>query len=317
MDIHNQNDYNLVYSALQTKFLDGVKSVPAGAFKPIYEEVQSNTRQNVYNWLNFIPTMRKWKRSAPRLFRNVNVQDYAVINETYETTIEIPKEDFEDEQVAQYSMLASLMGKNAALLPDQIIANLLAASFSAVTIDGESKSTKTYDNEFWFSASHTIGLSTINNLRTGVLTPANFGEARRAIKAFRVKADEDSSAVPVAVNAKLVLMVPSALESAGEAIIENEYNNFGATNQYYNKAELVVNPWLDQFSETAWFLFNVGAGLMPVLYQNRQAPQLIAMTPFNSDRAFTYKSLIWGIDARGAACPTFPFLAIGSTGLTA
>ena len=306
MDIHNRGDYDIVNSGLQTKFQDGVKNVGPGAFKPIYEETQSVSYQNVYSWLSFIPAMRKWVQNSPRLFRNVQTQDFAVPNDLYEDTLAIPKVKFEDEQIAQYSMLATLMGRNAALLPDQIIAAIVGNGFGT---------TLAYDSLAWFSASHTIGLSTINNLRTGALTPANYGEAKSALKGFRVQPDKDSPAIPVNTTPKLVLMVPTTLENVGVAILENEFNNYGASNQYYESAELVVNPWLDQYSTTAWFLFNVGASLMPVLYQKRKDPEMVALTPFNSDRAFSYNELIWGVEARGAGLPTFPFLAIGSIGV--
>jgi len=306
MDIHNRGDYDIVNSGLLTKFQDGIKSAGPGAFKDIYEEVPSVSYQNVYSWLSFIPAMRKLVINSPRLFRNVQTQDVAVANDTYEDTIEIPRIKFEDEQISQYSMLASMMGRNAELLPDQIMAEILGNGFTT---------TKTYDGLAWFADTHTIGLSTIDNLRTGALTPANFGEAKSAMKGFRVQADKDSPAIPVNTTPKLVLMVPTTLENAGQAIVENEFNNFGATNQYEGSAQLVVNPWLDGYSETAWYLFNIGGGIKPTLYQKRKAPEMIALTPFNSDRAFTYNSLIWGVEARGAGLPTFPFFAIGSTGV--
>lgn len=295
--------YQAIYQVLSAQFQKGIEEVSTGVFNPIMERAPSASEQNLYNWLNYIPGLKEWYRGQSRVYRNVETKQFNVFNRTFEDTLSIPINDVEDNQLSQYSKLAQMMGRTSALLPDQLIAELFNGGFTTTT---------GYDATTWFSDSHTVGLSTVDNKRTAVLSSTSYGEALTALHAFTVQPDKDSAARPLNPMVKAVLVVPPQLLNTARTIVEMQKNNYGADNVYYKTAEILVSPWLT--SSAAWFLMNVGGGIAPVFYQERMKPQLLERTPANSDRAFNYDELIWGVKARGAALPTFPWLAIGSTG---
>lgn len=70
------------------------------------------------------------------------------------------------------------------------------------------------------------------------LNATNYGNARAAMMSF--KSDEGK---PLGVKPTL-LVVPPTLESAGQALLNKEYDAAGASNPWYKTAELLVTPWL-------------------------------------------------------------------------
>lgn len=295
--------YQAIYQVLTAQFQKGVTEANSGVFNPIMERAPSSSEQNLYNWLSYIPGLKEWYKGQPRTYRNVETKQFNVFNRTFEDTLSIPINDVEDNQLSQYSKLAQMMGRTSALLPDQLIGELLNNGFTT---------TYSYDGKAWFADDHSVGLSTVDNKRTAVLSSTSYGEALTAIHGYKVQPDKDSTARPLNPMVKLVLVVPPQLLNTARTIVEMEKNNYGADNVYYKTSEILVSPWLT--STTAWFLMNIGGGIAPVFFQERMKPALIERTPANSDRAFNYDELIWGVKARGAALPTFPWLAIGSTG---
>ena len=61
----------------------------------------------------------------------------------------------------------------------------------------------------------------------------------------------------------------------------------------------------------------MAAPVKPIFLQERTPLTMIEKTPANSDVAFFYDQIIYGVKYRGAALPSFPWLAIGSDGSAA
>lgn len=70
------------------------------------------------------------------------------------------------------------------------------------------------------------------------LNPANYAIARAAMMGFRADYARPLGIVPD------LLVVPPALEQAGRQLIKNNQQASGATNEWYETAELLVVPWL-------------------------------------------------------------------------
>lgn len=300
--------YDAINTTLSKSFQDGVAeslSKP-GVFKPLYTNVPSSGRMNVYQWLNNVPTMREWMKGSERVYRNVETKDFSVSNRMFEATVSIPLIDVEDNQLGTYGPLAKDLGYEATRLPDQLIGDLLNGAFD---------STQTYDGEYWCSNSHTVGASTIDNLTSGALSYSTYVTAYQMLLNFKFQSDKDSAKVPVNTDAKFYLVVPPALYWTAVEIVnlETVYQATYATkNPFYKSAEIIKNGY--STSDTAWFLFAMNSNRAPIFYQERQKPVILEKTPANSDVAFNRNEWIWGVHARGAALATFPWQVVGSPG---
>ena len=79
-------------------------------------------------------------------------------------------------------------------------------------------------------------------------------------------------------------------------------------------ADILSTSWVT--NEQSWYLLNMGAPVKPLFLQERQPLVMIEKTPSNSDIAFFEDKIVYGVKYRGAALPSFPWLAIGSDGST-
>jgi phage major head subunit gpT-like protein len=70
------------------------------------------------------------------------------------------------------------------------------------------------------------------------LTAANYASARAAMQSFKSDEGTPLGVVPTHV------VVPPTLESAARTLLTSQVNASGASNPWYNTAELVVVPWL-------------------------------------------------------------------------
>lgn len=303
MDINVQGTYDAIFSILKSEFKKGIDEA-SPVFNAVYENVGSSAQYNIYGWLGHVPGMKEWFQGDSRIYRNVETHDFAVQNRLFEATIPIPVVKVEDDQLGQYAQLSKSLGKAGATLPDQLIGELFNNGFTTALA---------YDGLPWFSDSHTVGLSTIDNKGTAPLSTTSYATAYQALRGYKVQPDKDSAARPLNPGGKYLLVVPPQLEFTARQICEAEYlTTDKISNIYKGTAEVLVSSWLT--SATAWFLLNVGAGIKPIFMQERTKLQLLEKTPMSSDRAFERDELIFGSKWRGAVLPTQPWLAYGSTG---
>ncbi len=83
------------------------------------------------------------------------------------------------------------------------------------------------------------------------------------------------------------------------------------TNVLAGLSNVFVNPYLAG-TDTTWYLQDtttVGAMLKAFIFQQRQAPTYVMRTSPTDPSVFDRRMYLHGIDARGNAGVTFPFLA--------
>lgn len=73
--------------------------------------VQSRTSTTKHGWLNQIPAMRKWV--GDRVVNNLASNSLTISNDKFENTIEITREEFEDDEYMLYKPTFGLMGQQA------------------------------------------------------------------------------------------------------------------------------------------------------------------------------------------------------------
>lgn len=144
----------------------GFKAAFKGGFeltKPMWAQVAmkspSTTAEEKYAWLGATTKLREW--IGDRVYQNMKVHGYAIVNKDFESTIAIPRNAMDDDQYGVYTPLMTQMGQDAALHPDELVFGLLALGFT----------TNCYDGQYFFDIDHPVGLQgqevSVSNFQAG------------------------------------------------------------------------------------------------------------------------------------------------------
>ena len=150
----NAENLAAVILSLRSEFQAGLTG-----YQPMWNRVAtripSNLRAEHYGWLGSWPKLRKW--IGDKVIENLAHYNYSLVNEDYESTVEIRRNDLEDDALGQYAPLARAEGQAAGEWPDENVFPLLTAGFSSACYDGKP----------FFSASHKMGTATYSNTGGG------------------------------------------------------------------------------------------------------------------------------------------------------
>lgn len=290
--------------ALQSIF-KGFKTLFNEAFagtKPTYEKVAtvvpSSTKSEEYGWLGAFPRLRKWV--GDRVINSLAAHGYTIKNESWEATVEVNREDIEDDAYGVYTPMIKELGRSAATHPDEIVFGLLAKGFTETC----------YDGQYFFDTDHKDEDGPVqSNKGTKVLSATSYSAARAQMMSLL-----DAKSTPLGIMPNL-LLVPPQLEEAARKILYAEQIE-GTTNTLKNTAELLVAPWLAA-NPTAWFLFDTSRAIKPLIFQQRKKPEFVSMDASNDQNVFMKKQYIYGVDCRDNAGFGLWQLAYGSTGTEA
>lgn len=204
----------------------------------------SHTAQNVQDTLvdfSPIPPFTEAEGSTIKI-SDMRTYSKAIVHKLYESAFSI------DQKVMQFGSLINIQNK-LSQYPD-VLADSEDAMISAVY--NAPTTYKAFDGVAMCATTHKLGDNTIDNLDTSAaLTTTNFATAVAAFQAFKNESDVFIHPVPFSKD-NLILMVPTALEATAKAIVSTQFNSAGASNVWFEKAELVLNPYLS--SATTWFL---------------------------------------------------------------
>lgn len=290
--IINQANLEGIYRSFKTIFNQAFDGAPS-QWNIVAMEVPSQGRSVDYKWLGAFPQMREW--IGERLIKDLSAFHYELINKSFESTIEVDRDDIEDDQIGVYKPIVEGLAAAAKQHPDILVFQLLAAGFSTLC----------YDGQYFFDTDHPVGDTTVSNdgggsgtawylmdlskplrplilqirkrpefvamgsptdenvfmrkkYRYGVddrknvgfglwqlayaskdtLNATNYAAARAAMMGFKNEEGAPLGIVPTH------LIVPPSLESAGRSIVKTMMDASGASNPWYQTAELVVVPWL-------------------------------------------------------------------------
>lgn len=292
----------ITQAALQSAFLafDMRYQQAYGAAQPVYQrytmEVPSSTREQRYGWMAKIPRLREWV--GERVVQNASAHDYSIVNKDFELTMEVDRNDFEDDQLGLFNPTLDMMGQQARLYPQDLVNQALK--------DGETK--VAYDGQYFFDTDHPIdlkntGAGTQSNLFTGTaLTADNYATVRATMMTWK---GEDTRALGIMPN---LLVVPPQLEVVAKKLVNADLTTGGETNVLKGTAEVLVVPELAS-APGDWYLMDVSKPIKPFVFQNRKAPVFTYLNQPTSENVFWHKKFVYGVDARGAAGYGLWFLA--------
>lgn len=296
----NKSTLNAVFINLQTTFNRAFDAAPA-VWQKVAMLVPSTSTSNDYKWLSNFPRMRKW--IGDKAVKALAAFGYSVVNDDFEATVEVDRNDIEDDNLGIYAPQAEMAGWSAKQLPDEIVMDLVNGGFTATC----------YDGQYFFDTDHEVADASVSNKGTAALTiatlaaaQASYGAARTAMKKFK-----DDEGRPLNIS-PTILLVPPALEDTANALVTNDRLEDGKPNPYKGTAEVVVDARLT--SDTAWFLLDTGKPVKPFIYQERKKPVFVQQTEPEADNVFMRKKFRFGAEARAAGGYGFWQLAYGSTG---
>jgi len=299
----NRENVTSLFISLKTTFNNAFAAAPT-VWEKIAMKVPSTTGQNIYAWLSKFPKMQKWV--GEKNVKSLEAFKYTVVNDDFEATIEVDRNDINDDNLGIYGPQAQMAGEAAKQLPDEIVIDLVNKAFTTLCFDGQ----------YFFDPNHKVGDVNVSNKGTKVLSAASsaaadasLGVARVAMRKFK---DSDGRSLNVIPN---VLLVGPALETTALKLRNNEFLTGVDANPYRGLFEVVVDARIT--SDTAWYLLDTTKAVKPFIYQERQAPVFVQQTDPQSDGVFNLKKFKFGAEARAAGGYGFWQLAYGSDGTVA
>lgn len=301
----NKAAISAAFVVLKTIFNKAFDAAPS-VWQKTTMKITSTTKQNDYSWLGRFPKMRKWV--GDKVFKKLKAHTYSIINDDFEVTVAVDRNDIEDDNLGIYNPMAQDAGFSAKQLPDEIDAELKNNAFTS----------KCYDGQNYYDTDHPVTdengtESYVSNKGTAALSSAteadaaaSYGAARLAIMGFK-----DNEGRPLGLVPNL-LEIPPALEATAKILLESPKLKDDKPNPFVGTAEILINPRLT--SSTQWMLHVTNRPLKPFIYQERKAPVFVSQTDMNADAVFLRKEYKFGAEARAKGGYGLWQLSYGSTG---
>ncbi len=170
---------NALNTAMQARFNSGL-AVQNEDWKKLAKSIKSNGASNTYGWLSQFPAFKEWV--GARTHKTASKTAFSVKNRKFENTLDIPREDIEDDNYGMYGDVAESYGQSVSDLMNELVYALVPNGFSSVC----------YDGQFFFDTDHPVypnedgtGVAaTVSNMQAGAGEPWVLLCTKRAPKPF-------------------------------------------------------------------------------------------------------------------------------------
>lgn len=288
----NINDATLqdLNKMLDAKWTAAFEAAPQSQLNALATMYTSTTASNNYAFMEALGGWSLW--NGARQFKDVASQQFEVVNNDYECSMKMPKNQLEDDQIGMYvdivpSMVQGWFKKQQELIFDVLTGNPVA-----------------YDGVTLFKTDRSYGSSTINNTTTTALSATTFEAAYVAMSSYT-----DHIGKPLAVRPDTLVVGPSLAKTASD-IVGNLYRGDGETSatqiqNYYNSlgVRLVVSPYLIGTYANYWYLADTTDVVKGVLLQIRETPTPVLSNAQEVARSKTIDYMADGRMAASAAAP--------------
>jgi phage major head subunit gpT-like protein len=270
-------------------------------------EIPSAAKSNVYGWLAQQILLREWV--GPRQAQNLSEHSYTLANKSYEATIELDRDEIEDDNLGVFTAVAiPQLAQGAKKHTDQLIRAMLQSNayagplgFDGLSLFHDSHPTfdsaaSTYDNDFDLD-----------------LTADNFNTNWAAMASYT---GEDGE--PLGIMPNLLIVPPqlkrTALEIMNGTLVVQSVSESGSVvggaaidNALKGWANVLVIPELAN-AGGRWYLADVSKPLKPLIYQNRRPDEFVTRDAPNDPKVFDQKKFTYGVDNRKNVGVSLPFL---------
>lgn len=307
MIINEQNAQRVITAlatSIKTIFNQAFEAAPS-QWDKVAMEVPSTGASNTYAWIEKFPKLQKWL--GDKVVKQLQAHGYTIVNNDFEATVEIDRNDIEDDNLGIYRPQAQMAGESSKQWADDLVFSALTNGFDE----------KCYDGKSFYATNHQVGegktAKVVSNKLTVALSIDTLAAAKASYGAARtmIRSQKDNEGRPLNLNPN-VLVVPPALEDIANALMTVDRLEDGKPNPYKGTAEVIVCGWLK--TDTEWHLLDASKAIKPIIFQPRKKPVFVQQTDTSSDAVFMRKKFKFGAEARGAAGYGLWQMAVGSTG---
>jgi len=167
--IVNQANLAGIYKTFNTVFNQALDMVQ-NMWPLVAMPVPSTGKSVDYPWLGEFPTMKEWV--GDRVLKDLSAFKYTITNKDYEATVEVDRNDIDDDQVGIYTPMIQGLASAAKVHPDILVFALLAAGFSELC----------YDGQYFFDDDHPANDSSVSNYGGGSAAAWYLMDLSRPIK---------------------------------------------------------------------------------------------------------------------------------------
>ena len=126
----------ILLTTLKGEFSQQLQLLDDTSFHKIVATViNSNSKSNTYGWLGRFPQLREWV--GDRVFEHIKSSSYVIENKRYEATLNVEREDIEDDNMGMYRPMARAMADEMIAFLNRNLAALLKDGFINVCYDGQ------------------------------------------------------------------------------------------------------------------------------------------------------------------------------------
>ena len=166
-----------LFTAFKAEFQNAQAATPTD-WARIATSVPSSSTSNTYGWLGQFPYFREW--IGERVLKNMAAHSYSITNKKYESSVGVPRESIEDDQIGVFKPLFAEMGRASTAHPDELVFGLLKAGLTTLC----------YDEQFFFDTDHPVypeadgtgAAVSVSNYQDGVGPAWYLLDVSRAIK---------------------------------------------------------------------------------------------------------------------------------------
>jgi phage major head subunit gpT-like protein len=169
--IINNDALARLYTAFTAVFNAAFQETPTW-YERVAMTVPASTRIMDYKFLLDFPMVREWM--GDRQIGSLEPKAYQVETKDWEATIEVERNDIEDDQLGFYNPIVAALAQEARKHPEKLIADLMNNGFT----------TPCYDGKSFFATDHPVGSGTASNFGGGTGTGWYLLDSSRAIKPF-------------------------------------------------------------------------------------------------------------------------------------
>ena len=290
-----------------------VLEAPPATYKEWCTELPSKTAMNSYKWLDSLVQWRKWL--GEREIQNLMARGWDVINEDYEASFGLDKNDIEDDNLGLFMPSIQNLASGGWTFLEELVLELMSNATTTKCYDGQNfadnvhpvAAGQSFDNLSDLPMTYENIWAAINHFKMGVKLPN--GKILKGLKPYAIACGQ------------------SKLRTA-----EKYYNNkdlpsgSGEENDLKGRLKPIPNEFFTGAKANHWcVLAKDSSGLLtPFVVQMRKAPE--ASTTFDEKTSafaalksedftsFSWRKLLFGGHARGAVTVTFPHLLWYSDG---
>lgn len=293
----NRNDIpKLITSGLRTEFMGdkGFGVTQSDLYKTIALEVPSTKSSETYAWLGQLPKMREWL--SERVIQSLSEHSFTIVNKDFESTIRVDRNALEDEQYGQFKILAQLMGQEAHRFYDEYLISVIEANGLC------------YDGQNYFDTDHSEGdsgsQSNAPSAAAGYVvdTAAKFVTVLNLVSSAMAQFKGDQGKH---FGAKVThVLVPTNLEWLARSAFDPDYSAAGETNTEKigkGRVKVLVSEHLSTsgtLGHQPVYWLDLSKPIKPFIFQNRKAPEFVALDGTDDYENFMSKGILYGVDNR-------------------